>query len=70
MPAAYLSMKHKFMADGMAEKDAEAKAAAIYNSKHKKNPVGRYHHEAILKGHEIGQKISRLIEDIFRSRES
>ena len=66
MPAQYLSMKDKFIRDGMPEEEAEAKAAAIYNSKHKSNPVTRKRHEAVSKGHDIGTKIAENIEQIFR----
>ena len=40
-PEAYVKMKNKFKSEGMSDKAAKAKAAAIYNSKHKKNPVTR-----------------------------
>ena len=40
MPKQYEAMRDKFAKD-MPMKDAKAKAAAIYNSKHKKNPVTR-----------------------------
>ena len=40
MPEAYLTMKKKFMSEGMSEKEAATKAAKIYNSTHKKNPIG------------------------------
>jgi len=43
MPAAYESMRDKF-AKSMSYDAAQSKAAAIYNSKHKENPVtGRAH---------------------------
>jgi hypothetical protein len=35
MPAGYLKMKAKFKKDGLSEKEAEKKAARIWNSKHK-----------------------------------
>lgn len=34
-------MRDKFAAGGLDYDKAQAKAAAIYNSKHKDNPVGR-----------------------------
>jgi ribosomal protein S16 len=40
MPADYLAMKKKFIADGLSVKDAEAKAARIHNAKHPTHPVG------------------------------
>ena len=39
MPAQYESMRDQFIKEGMSEKEAKAKAARIYNAKHKKNPV-------------------------------
>ena len=42
MPKAYESMRDKF-AGSMDYDKAQAKAAAIYNSKHKENPVTRGH---------------------------
>jgi len=41
MPKAYESMRDSFKAKGMSDKAAKAKAARIYNSKHKRNPVTR-----------------------------
>lgn len=41
MPKEYLAMKKKFIKDGMSEKEAEKKAARIYNSTHKRDPVGK-----------------------------
>ncbi len=32
-------MRDKFIKEGMSEKEAKAKAAKLYNDKHKKNPV-------------------------------
>ena len=44
MPKAYESMRGKFAAGGLDYDKAQAKAAAIYNSKHKDNPVtGKAH---------------------------
>ena len=39
MPRQYESMRDKFAKEGMDYDDAQAKAAAIYNSKHKDKPV-------------------------------
>ncbi len=39
MPEQYVAMRDKFKEDGMSDQDAKAKAAAIYNSKHKEHPV-------------------------------
>lgn len=39
MPKAYESMRDKFAAGGLSYDKAQAKAAAIYNSTHKSNPV-------------------------------
>lgn len=41
MPKQYEAMRDSFKKKGMSDKDAKAKAARIYNSKHKKNPVTR-----------------------------
>ena len=41
MPKQYEAMRDKFKSQGMSDKAAKAKAAKIYNSKHKKNPVTR-----------------------------
>lgn len=41
MPKAYEAMRDKFKSQGMSDKAAKAKAARIYNSKHKKSPVTR-----------------------------
>ena len=42
MPQGYEKMREKFIRDGMTRKAAEKKAARIWNSIHKKNPVGRH----------------------------
>ena len=42
MPAAYEAMRDKF-SKSMSHNAAQAKAAAIYNSKHKDNPVAGGH---------------------------
>ena len=39
MPKAYVAMRDAFKAEGLSDKQAKAKAAAIYNSKHKEHPV-------------------------------
>lgn len=44
MPKGYEKMRDKFMRDGMSEKQAKAKAARIWNSQHKSNPVTRKSH--------------------------
>lgn len=41
MPKAYEAMRDSFKQKGMSDKAAKKKAARIYNSKHKKNPVTR-----------------------------
>lgn len=41
MPRQYEAMRDAFKAKGLSDKAAKAKAARIYNSKHKKNPVTR-----------------------------
>lgn len=41
MPKQYEAMRDSFKKKGMSDKAAKAKAARIYNSKHKKNPVTR-----------------------------
>jgi len=45
MPKAYEKMRDKFKKEGLPSKKAKAKAAAIYNSKHPKNPVTSRKHE-------------------------
>ena len=42
MPAQYEAIRDSFVKKGMSLKAAKTKAAKIYNSKHKKKPVGRY----------------------------
>lgn len=44
MPKGYERMRDRFMQDGMSEKAAQAKAARIWNAKHKGNPVTRKSH--------------------------
>ena len=39
MPAGYEKMRDKFISEGMSEEAAKRKAARIWNSTHKKNPV-------------------------------
>lgn len=39
MPAQYLAIRNSLMKRGMSKDAAQAHAAAIYNSTHKKNPV-------------------------------
>lgn len=41
MPKAYEKMRDSFKKKGMSDKAAKKKAARIYNSKHKSNPVTR-----------------------------
>lgn len=41
MPKQYTAMRDKFKKEGLSDQEAKAKAARIYNSKHKKNPVTR-----------------------------
>lgn len=41
MPAQYEAIRDKFMKQGMPKKQAQKHAAMIYNSTHKRNPVGR-----------------------------
>ena len=43
MPKQYESMRDSFMKQGLSRDKAQSKAAAIYNSKHKSNPVGPKH---------------------------
>ncbi len=43
MPKAYESMRDSFMKKGMSKDAAQAKAAAIYNSKHPGAPVTGKH---------------------------
>ncbi len=42
MPKGYEHMRDAFKKAGMSDKAAKAKAARIWNAKHKKNPVGRH----------------------------
>lgn len=48
MPKAYESMRDKFASEGLSYDKAQAKAAAIYNSTHKSDPVtgGKRRHKA------------------------
>lgn len=39
MPAAYMKMRDKFASQGMSYDAAQAKAAKIYNAKHRNAPV-------------------------------
>jgi len=41
MPKQYTAMRDAFKKEGLSDKAAKAKAARIYNSKHKSNPVTR-----------------------------
>jgi len=41
VPAQYEKMRDTFHKEGLSLKAAKTKAAKIYNSKHKSNPVGR-----------------------------
>jgi len=41
MPKQYEAIRDKLIAKGLSTKAAKTKAAKIYNSKHKKNPVTR-----------------------------
>lgn len=41
MPAGYEKLRDSFIKKGMSSKSAKTKAAKIWNSKHKKNPVTR-----------------------------
>lgn len=43
MPKQYESMRDKFKKEGLGDKAAKAKAAAIYNAKHPKAPVTGKH---------------------------
>jgi hypothetical protein len=52
MPAAYVSMRDKFIAQGMSGKAAKTKAARIYNAKHKDNPVTKDYDEK-HEGHKL-----------------
>ena len=42
MPKQYEAIRDKLKKEGMSLPEAKKHAAMIYNSKHKKNPVGRY----------------------------
>jgi len=41
MPKQYEAIRDKLIAKGLSTKAAKTRAAKIYNSKHKKNPVTR-----------------------------
>jgi hypothetical protein len=43
MPKGYEKMRDKFKREGMSDKAAKAKAARIWNAKHKDNPVTGKH---------------------------
>ena len=51
MPAGYEHMRDSFKREGMSDKDAKAKAARIWNSKHPNNPVTGKHHKKHRTGH-------------------
>ena len=54
MPAGYVRMRDSFKKKGLSDKAAKKKAAMIWNSKHKGNPVTRAKHEAFcnfIEGH-------------------
>jgi len=42
MPRGYEKMREKFMNEGMTKKNAQGKAARIWNAQHPNNPVGRH----------------------------
>jgi hypothetical protein len=42
MPAQYEAIRDKLKKGGMSLKESKKHAAMIYNSKYKKNPVGRF----------------------------
>lgn len=42
MPKQYEAIRDSLLKKGKTLKDAKTEAAKIYNSKHKKAPVGRY----------------------------
>jgi hypothetical protein len=43
MPKQYEALRDKFKKEGLSDKAAKEKAAAIYNSKHPKTPVTGKH---------------------------
>ncbi|MFH1209642.1 MAG: hypothetical protein V1663_02540 [archaeon] len=45
MPEGYEKMRDKFIADGMKKKEAQRKAAMIWNAKHPDNPVTKSHED-------------------------
>ena len=45
MPKGYEKMRDAFKREGMSDKAAKSKAARIWNSKHKNNPVTRKEHK-------------------------
>lgn len=57
MPAGYEAMRDSFIAKGMSRKDAEEKAARIWNSKHPDNPVGR--HEPKARGERLKDHLKK-----------
>lgn len=56
MPKQYEAMRDKFVKEGMDYDEAQSKAAAIYNAKHKSAPVG---------SHE-GKKSKLTVKKMFR----
>lgn len=54
MPAQYLAIRNALMKRGMSKDQAQAHAAAIYNSKHKTHPVTG--HEGRKRGSIVGSK--------------
>lgn len=53
MPKQYESMRDQFKSEGLSDRAAKAKAAAIYNSKHPKDPVTRVENKGYAEGGEV-----------------
>jgi hypothetical protein len=52
MPAQYERMRDQFESQGMSEDASQAKAAAIYNSRHKDAPVTGHHEPRAAAAHQ------------------
>jgi len=64
MPEGYEKMRDEFIKEGMGEKKAKAKAAAIWNDKNPDNPVTRSHKdEAEPNGKILDGDIGKILKE-------
>jgi len=57
MPKQYEAMRDRFLREGLSLKEAKAKAARIYNSRHPDNPVTGKHKK---RKHALGERRKKL----------